>query len=313
MAGSPTPVPRRSFVESTTNKSKLVQQWLAANICFFCAMIGIATTVGIVVILVKESVPFFREVPISQFLTGKEWTPMFANPQFGVLPLVAGTLLITVGAAIIALPLGVLTAVYLADYAHPKVRQVVKPALELLAGIPTVVYGYLGIFLVTPFLQRIFGTEHVAPYNAAAGAIVVGIMILPLVSSLCEDAIASVPKSLRDAALGLGCTKMETIWKIVLPSALSGIMAAFILAISRAIGETMAVTLAAGATPNLTANPFESVQTMTAYIVTVSKGDAAVGTTAYKTIYAVGITLFAVTLVMNILAIRLVKRFRQIY
>jgi phosphate transport system permease protein len=313
MAASPTPAPRPQFVEATTNRSKRIQQWLAANICFLCAIIGIATTVGIVVILVKESIPFFRKVPMWQFLTGTEWTPMFANPQFGVLPLVTGTLLITVGAAIIAIPLGVLTAVYLADYAHPRVRQVVKPALELLAGIPTVVYGYLGIFLVTPILQRIFGAENVAPYNAAAGAIVVGIMILPLVSSLCEDAISSVPKSLRDAALGLGCTKMETVWKIVLPSALSGIMAAFILAISRAIGETMAVTLAAGATPNLTANPFESVQTMTAYIVTVSKGDAAVGTTAYNTIYAVGITLFAITLVMNILAIRLVKRFRQAY
>ncbi|MFN7172237.1 MAG: phosphate ABC transporter permease subunit PstC [Fimbriimonadaceae bacterium] len=311
-AVTPTPSEKSAFAVAS-RKSKRVHQWLAANICFLCAIIGIATTIGIVIILVKESIPFFRDVPIWQFLTGTKWTPMFVNPQFGVLPLISGTVLITIGAAIIAIPLGVLTAVYLSEYAHPKVKQIVKPALELLAGIPTVVYGYLGIFLVTPILQRIFGVENVSPYNAAAGAIVVGIMILPLVSSLCEDAISSVPKALRDAALGLGSTKVEAVWKIVLPSALSGIMAAFILAISRAVGETMAVTLAAGATPNLTLNPFASVQTMTAYIVTVSKGDAAVGTTAYNTIYAVGITLFAMTLVMNILAIRLVKRFRQAY
>jgi phosphate transport system permease protein len=278
-----------------------------------CALIGIGTTIGIVIILIKESAPFFAEVPVWKFLTGTTWTPMFADPQFGILPLVAGTMLVTVGAAIIAIPLGILTAVYLSEYAHPKVRSTVKPALEVLAGIPTVVYGYLGIFLVTPILQQMFGVQNVAPYNAAAGAIVVGIMILPLVSSLCEDAITAVPGSLRDSALGLGCTKLEVTWKIVLPSALSGIMAAFILAISRAIGETMAVTLAAGATPNLTANMFEPVQTMTAYIVNVSKGDVAVGTLGYKTIYAVGVTLFAMTLVMNILALRLVKKFRQSY
>ena len=228
-----------------------------------------------------------------------------------MLPLLCGTFLIAVGAGLFALPVGLLSAIYLSEYATPRVRGIVKPVLEVLAGVPTVVYGYFGVFFVTPLLRRFFPTIDV--FNAASGAIVVGIMILPLVSSLCEDALSAVPRSLREGGYGLGSTKMEVSTKIVLPAALSGIMASFILALSRAIGETMAVTLAAGATPKLTLNPSESIQTMTAYIVQVSLGDTPVGSLGYQTIFAVGMTLFVITLAMNLCAARLVKRFRNVY
>jgi len=247
------------------------------------------------------------------FYTGTEWAPLFSPARFGVLPLLCGTFLIAIGAGLFALPVGLLSAIYLSEYATPKVRNVLKPTLELLAGIPTVVYGYFGLTFVTPILQRIFGQNNVQVFNAASAAIVVGIMILPLVSSLCEDALSAVPRALREGGYGLGATKMEVTTRIVVPAALSGIMASFILALSRAVGETMAVKLAAGDTPKLTLNPGESVQTMTAYIVSVSQGDTPVGSIGYQTIFAVGITLFAITLLMNLLAARLVKRFRQVY
>ena len=212
---------------------------------------------------------------------------------------------------LIAIPLGTLVGLYLSEYASLRVRAVVKPALEILAGIPTVVYGYFGVFFVTPLLRVFFPSVEV--FNAASGAIVVGIMILPLVSSLCEDALSAVPRSLREGAYALGATKFEVSWRTVFPAALSGIMASFVLALSRAIGETMAVTLAAGMSPKLTFNPAQSIQTMTAYIVQISRGDTPAGTVEYQTIFAVGVTLFAFTMAMNILAIRLVKRFRQVY
>lgn len=280
-------------------------------VCFLCAFLSVVTTFGILAVLLKESILFFREVPITEFFGGTQWSPTFANPKFGVLPLITGTALIAVGSGLIAIPLGLLVAVYLSAYAGKRARSILKPALEVLAGIPTVVYGFLGVFVVTPFLRGFFPTVEF--YNAASGAIVVGIMILPLVSSLCEDALTAVPSPLSEAAYGLGATKFEVQWRVVIPAALSGIMAAFILAISRAVGETMAVTLAAGATPRMTLNPAESIQTMTAYIVQISKGDTPAGTTAYHTLFAVGLTLFAMTMAMNLFAVRLVKRFRQVY
>jgi phosphate transport system permease protein len=276
-----------------------------------CALLSIATTFGIVFVLLRESILFFREVSFAEFFTGTNWSPTIKPESYGVLPLVAGTLQITVGAGLIALPLGLLAAIYLSEYARASVRNVLKPLLEILAGIPTVVYGYFGLFFVTPMLRNFFPSVEV--FNAASGFIVVGIMILPLVSSLCEDAITAVPKSLREGAYGLGSTKFEVTTKIVVPGALSGIMAAFMLALARAVGETMAVTLACGSTPKLTLNPAESIETMTAYIVRISKGDTPAGTTTYYTLFAVGITLFAMTLVMNVLSQKLVKRFRMVY
>lgn len=280
-------------------------------LCFACAAISVVTTIGILYVLIRESLVFFREVPVLDFFTGRDWSPTFDNPKYGVLPLIAGSVLIVVGSAVIAIPLGLLAAVYLNAYASVRARRRLKPTLELLAGIPTVVYGYVGVFVVTPILRHFI--PSVGQFNAASGAIVVGVMILPLVSSLCEDALEAVPKNLAEAAYGLGATKFEVQTRVVIPAALSGIVASFILALSRAIGETMAVTLAAGATPNLTLNPAESIQTMTAYIVQISKGDVPAGSTAYHTLFAVGLTLFASTMVMNLFAIRLVKKFRQVY
>jgi phosphate transport system permease protein len=291
------------------------RKWLAEAIprwlCFVCAFVSIATTAGIVWVLAEESLHFFTRVSPLAFFTGREWAPLFSPPRFGVLPLLCGTFVVAVGAGLFALPIGLLSAIYLSEYAGPRVRGVIKPVLEVLAGVPTVVYGYFGVFFVTPLLRRFFPDIDV--FNAASGAIVVGIMILPLVSSLCEDALSAVPRALREGAYGLGSTRMEVSTKVVVPAALSGIMAAFILALSRAIGETMAVTLAAGATPKITLNPGESIQTMTAFIVQVSLGDTPVGSLGYQTIFAVGMTLFVMTLVMNLLAARLVKRFRNVY
>lgn len=284
---------------------------LIRTFCMACALLSIVTTFGIIFILVRESWHFFSLVSPVDYFTGTKWAPTFANPSYGVLPLLVGTLQITVGAGLIAIPLGLASAIYLSEYARPRTRSILKPFLELLAGVPTVVYGFFGLFFVTPLLRSFF--PNVEVFNAASGAIVVGVMILPLVTSLCEDAISAVPKSLREAAYGLGATKFEVSVKVVVPAALSGIMASFILALSRAVGETMAVTLAAGGMPNLSFNPAEGVQTMTAYIVQISKGDTPAGTPAYYTLFAVGLTLFAITFVMNIFANKLVKRFRQVY
>lgn len=282
-------------------------KWLT----FACALVSVATTVGILTVLVSQSLPFFKSVSPVEFLTGTEWGPSRTPPNYGVLPLVVGTLIITVGAGLIAVPLGLLSAIYMSEYAQPKVRAVLKPGLEILAGIPTVVYGYFGLFFITPMLKQVIPSLQSS--NALAGAIVVGIMILPLVSSLCEDAIRAVPRALREGAYGVGCTKLEVTMRIVVPAALSGIMASFILALSRALGETMAVTLAAGSNPQLTWNPAQSIQTMTAYIVSTAKGDAPAGTTKYYSLFAVGVTLFVFTLVMNLIAQKLVRRFRQVY
>lgn len=280
-------------------------------LCLICALVSIATTLGIVVVLAKETFIFFQRVSPVEYFTGTRWAPTIAPESYGVLPLFAGTLLVTLGAGLIALPLGLLAAIYLSEYAPIGVKRLLKPALEVLAGIPTVVYGYFGLFVVTPMLRDLFPSVEV--FNAASGFIVVGIMILPLVSSLCEDALSAVPMALREGAYGLGSTKLEVTTRIVVPGALSGIMASFILALSRAVGETMAVTLACGSTPNLTFNPAEGIQTMTAFIVQISKGDTPSGTTPYYTLFAVGMTLFVMTLLMNMLSQWLVSRFRLAY
>lgn len=312
MAAGKTTVPSTtpSFL-TRGSKLEMLKERGILSLCFICAAISVFTTAGIIWILSQESIGFFSKVSLWDYLTGTVWTPTYANPKFGVLPLICGTMLITVGSAIIAVPLGLMAAVYLSEYAHPKARAILKPLLEILAGIPTVVYGYFALETITPLLKKFI--PNIGVYNAASGAIVVGVMVLPLVSSLCEDALSSVPKSLREGAYGLGATKLEVTTKIVVPAALSGIMAAVILAISRAIGETMAVTLAAGQSPKMTLDPRESIETMTAYIVQVSKGDTPNGSLAFQTIFAVGATLFVMTFLLNILANRLVKRFRQVY
>jgi len=278
-------------------------------ICFLCAIISICTTVAILFTLIFQALSFFNEISIWEFLTGTRWTPILKPRAYGVLPLVSGTLLVTVIAAAVALPVGLFTAIFLSEYAPDKIRRIIKPILEILAGIPTVVYGYFALTFVTPQLQVIF--PDLLVFNALSAGLVMGLMIIPMVSSLSEDAMLSVPRSLREAAYALGATRFEVSLKVVVPAALSGIISAFILAISRAIGETMLVTIAAGATPRLTLNPLESVQTMTAYIVQLSLGEAAVGSLEYNTIFAVGLVLFAMTFIMNLLGFWVVRRFRE--
>lgn len=287
------------------------KEQLIGCILFACAILSVFTTIGIILVLLFETISFFKEVSIFEFLTGTTWAPLYRPQHFGVLPLVNGTLLIALGASMIALPVGLLTAIYLSEYSSERLRQTVKPVLEILAGIPTVVYGYFAIMFITPIIRQIYPGANI--FNALSASIVVGIMMLPMVSSLSEDAMRSVPRNLREGAYALGATKFDVSTKIVVPSAMSGVMAAFILAISRAIGETMAVTLAAGATPKMTLNPFESVQTMTAYIVQVSLGDTPFGTIEYKSIFAVGLVLFIMTLFMNILSQWARSRYQEVY
>lgn len=266
---------------------------------FLCSLISILTTFGIIFVLFEETWSFFRQVGVLDFLLGTRWEPLLVPKSFGVLPLVAGTTLIVLGALILALPLGLLVGIYLSQFASQRVRGWVKPALEILAGIPTVVYGYFALTFITPVLKNIFPSIQV--FNALSGSIVVGVMILPLISSLCDDAFSSVPKSIKEGAYAMGATSFEVIRAILIPGAASRILAALVLATSRAIGETMAVTLAAGATPNLTLNPLESIQTMTAYIVQISLGDIPAGGIEYMTSFAVGSLLFFMTLTLNIL------------
>ena len=278
---------------------------------FACATVSILTTVGILFTLIYQATSFFNEISVWEFLTGTRWTPILRPRSYGVLPLVSGTLLVTLIAALVALPTGLMTAIFLSEYAPDKLRRVIKPVLEVLAGIPTVVYGYFALTFVTPLLQTVF--EGLIVFNALSAGLVMGVMIIPMVSSLSEDAMVAVPRNLREGAYALGATRYEVSIKIVVPAALSGIIAAFILAISRAIGETMLVTIAAGATPSLSFNPMESVQTMTAYIVQLSLGESPVGSLEYNTIFAVGLLLFAMTFVMNLLGFWIVHRFRESY
>jgi phosphate transport system permease protein len=276
-----------------------------------CALVSVLTTIGIAAVLIIESIPFFQTVALSEFFGDTRWTPQFANKHFGIWALLSGTVLVTVISAVVALPIGLASAIFISEYASKWVRKTLKPGLELLAGVPTVVYGYFALTFVTPLLQTFI--PGLGVYNALSGGIVVGIMIIPMVASLSEDALQAVPDSLSQAAYALGATKFETVVRVNVPAAFSGIMASFILAISRAIGETMIVTLAAGATPKMTLNPAESIQTMTAFIVQVSKGDTPQGTIVYQSIFAVGLVLFLITLVMNIIANRITLHYQERY
>ena len=280
---------------------------------FFAGFFSIFTTLGIVYELGKEAWLFFRlpEVNVWDFLTGIKWQPHIA--EFGVLPLVNATLVTTAVAMSIAIPLGLAVAIYLSEYASLKVRNTVKPILEILAGIPTIVYGFFALTFVTPILRDIFGRDIVEIYNTASAGLVMGILILPLVASISEDALNAVPRSLREAAFGLGATKLEVALKVVLPAALSGISAAIILGISRAIGETMIVAVAAGAGPNFTFNPFKGAETMTGHIVRISGGDLSYDSIDYNSIFAIGLLLFFITLILNIISQRFVRRFREVY
>lgn len=293
------------------------QQYLSErvikSILFASGVLTIFVTVGIVVILFWESSRFFgfEEVTLVKFLTDTQWTPLFADKHFGILPLLVGTLMVAVIALSVALPLGLLSAIYLSEYASPRARSILKPILEILAGVPTVVYGYFALVTVTPFLQKFI--PGLGVFNALSAGLVMGIMILPMVSSLSEDAVRVVPMSLRRAAYGLGATKFEVTTRVVIPASLSGIVSAFILAASRAIGETMIVTIAAGMNPTLTFSPLRSIETMTAYIVQVSLGDTPVGTMEYQSLFAVGMALFVMTLFFNILSNLIVKKYREVY
>lgn len=275
------------------------------------SLFSIFVTVAIIFILFYESLGFFEQVSFFDFITDKEWTPLFTIKHYGILPLLMGTVLTTLIAVIIAVPLGLISAVYLSEYASTRTRSIVKPVLEILAAVPTVVYGYFALLLVTPFLKFFF--PNIAGFNALSAGIVMGVMIIPLVSSLSEDAMHAVPIGLREGAYALGSRKIQVAFKIVFPAALSGITAAVILAISRAIGETMIVAIAAGQQPNFTFNPLVPIETITAYIVQISLGDTPHGTLEYKTIYACGLTLFVLTFVLNAISFKLKKRFQNIY
>ena len=294
-------------------RRRYLEQQIVRNLLRIAAFISILTTVGIVFILVQQSIGFFREVPIWDFLTGTKWFPLYKPNSFGVLPLVAGTLLVASIAGVVSLGLGTGAAIYLSEYAPDPVRKTLKPILEVLAGIPTVVYGYFALLLVTPALRTVIGEDSIGVFNALSAGLVMGIMIMPMVTTLSEDSMVAVPRNLRDAAYALGATRFEVATKVVVPAALSGIIASFILAVSRAVGETMIVYLAAGQLPNLTFNPLESIQAMTAYIVATALGDSQHGTTQYYTLFAVGLLLFVITLVMNIIGRWIVRRFRQKY
>jgi phosphate transport system permease protein len=278
---------------------------------FLFSAVSILTTVGIVVVLVVESAAFFANIPVLDFFTDTRWTPLYQEKHYGILPLLTGSLVIAGGAALVALPIGLAAAIYLSEYAADRVRRILKPSLEILAGIPTVVYGYFALLFVTPVLRSIWPGTSI--FNAASASIVMGIMIIPMVSSLSEDAMSAVPRALREGAYALGATKFEVATRTVVPAALSGIVASFILAVSRAIGETMIVTIAAGAVPNLTLNPLRSVQTMTAYIAQTSMGELPHGSIAYRSIFAVGLALFSITLVMNIVSVIVLRRYREEY
>lgn len=286
-------------------------EWLIERVLFLCAALSVLTTTGIIAVLAFETYEFLREVPVLDFLTGTEWTPLFSNQKFGVLPLVVGTMLVSSIAMVVALPMGLLSAIYLSEYSPSGFRRIVKPVLEILAGVPTVVYGYFALTFVTPLLQAVFPT--LSGFNALSPGLVMGLMILPLVSSLSEDAMRAVPQGLREGSYALGATRMQTALKVVVPAAFSGITAAFILAVSRAIGETMIVAIAAGQQPRLTGNPFVPIETMTAYIVQVSLGDTPQGTIEYRTIFAVGMLLFVMTFSLNLISTWLRERFREEY
>jgi len=287
------------------------KEYIIEKCLFFSALITVLTTIGILLVLAIEAVDFFKEVSIIDFFTDSQWTPLFSEKHFGIMSLLAGTLLTTFIAIAVALPIGLTIAVYLSEYAPKSFRKTIKPLLEVLAAVPTVVYGFFALMVVTPFLQNFIPT--LSGFNALSAGIVMGIMIIPFVSSLSEDALYAVPKSLREASYGMGSTRFQTSFKVLIPAASSGITASVILAISRAIGETMIVAIAAGQIPALTLNPLEPVQTITAFIVQVSSGDVPFGSLEHKTIFAAGISLFALTFILNSISFWINKKYQQQY
>lgn len=290
-------------------RSRRVAESLIERSLLGCALLSVVTTAAILVILTRQTGAFFAEVPIESFFFDSQWTPLFADKHFGIWPLLAGTFLTSAIAMAVALPFGLLAAIYLGEFAPRRVRAVLKPVLELLAGVPTIVYGYFALVTLTPVLQKVL--PDLAGFNALSPGIVMGVMIIPMITSLSEDAIAAVPGTLREGAYALGAGKLATVFRVVLPTALSGIAASIVLAISRAVGETMIVAIAAGQQPRLTLDPQVPVETMTAYIVQVGMGDTPTGTLEYRTIFVVGATLFAITFVANLFSQRLARRFRE--
>lgn len=301
-----------SKVSAAQRKAMRMREAAIETVLFLCAVSSVLVTLGIVGVLLYESVGFFARVPISTFLTDTMWTPLFDSPRYGIMPLLAGTLTSTLVALCVAAPLGLTAAVYLSEFASPKVREVIKPILELLSGVPTVVFGFFALLFVTPLLQATI-LPNMPGFNILSAGIVIGIMILPYVVSLSEDALQAVPNGLRDGSLALGATRLETAFRVLLPAAISGVAAAFVLGISRAVGETMVVAIAAGTQPNLTLDPTQPAATITAYIVQVALGDLPHGSLAYQTIFAAGLTLLLITLAFNIFAFWLRAKFREEY
>jgi phosphate transport system permease protein len=323
------PLPLRSGPGSLARQItwQTIRERLIRGVLFACAGVSVVTTVAIILVLLSEAVvgvpphkAFFQQVSVREFLTETRWTPDFegeGQQHYGILPLFAGTMLITVTSGLVGLPIGLLAAIYLSEYAAPRTRAMLKPVLELLAGVPTIVYGYFALKFITPYVLRPVFQDwlglNVDTFNALSGGIVVGIMIMPMVCSLSEDVLRAVPQSLREAGYALGSTRFDVSVRIVVPSALSGILASFILALSRGIGETMAVAIASGQQAQLTANPLSQIQTMTAFIVNVMKGDVPPGSTLETSIYAVALVLFAITLVLNIISQMILRRYREVY
>jgi phosphate transport system permease protein len=309
---APPSIVRSAPLDLSGRRTRHTSEKIIGALLFVCGALSILTTVGIVAVLIQETIQFFRAISVFDFLTGTKWTGLFDDKNFGVIPLVSATLQISLIAMLVALPLGLMSAVYLSEYAAPRAKAVLKPALELLAGIPTIVYGFFALTFITPeVLRRIF--TGIGPANILAAGIAVGIMVLPMVASLSEDAMNSVPRSLREGGYALGATKLEVSTKIVVPAAVSGIVASFILAMSRAVGETMIVAIAAGLRPRLEFDPLLGMEAMTAYIVQVFSGDVSRGTLVYKSLFAVGFLLFVLTLIMNIVSQWVVARYREVY
>lgn len=303
-----------STLEQTRLNVKRIRIWkerAIEGVLFLAAASSVMITLGIVAILVSESIPFFSHVSFKEFFTDTEWTPLFDNPRFGILPLLSGTFLTTIIAIGVAIPVGTIISIFLSEYAPARVREILKPVLELLAAVPTVVYGYFALLFVSPLLQKVF--PEMGGFNALSAGLVMGVMIVPYVSSLSEDAMRAVPAYLREASYGVGATRMQTSFRVVLPAAFSGVISAYILAISRALGETMVVAIAAGLQPNLTLNPTQPVATITAFIVQVSLGDLPHGSIGYQSIYVAGLTLLVLTLTFNLIGFALRRRFREVY
>ena len=305
------PSPARPRTKSAELRYRQGRDRIVEAVLLACGLVAVFTTVAIVFILVKESIAFFEHVTLWEFLTGTTWTPLFADGQFGILPLVAGTLTVTGVALLVAIPLGTLIAIYLSEYASYRLREVVKPVLELLGAVPTVVYGYFALVMVTPFLQKLL--PGLPGFNMLSAGLVIGIMIVPYVASVSEDAMRAVPNYMREGSYAMGATRLQTATRVVVPGALSGIAAAYILGISRAVGETMVVAVAAGLQPNLTWNPTESAATITSFIVQVSLGDLPHESIGYQSIFAAGLVLLVITLAFNIVGFALTRRFREAY